>query len=235
MTSPKTDPKRVVDQPAFILHTYPWRETSLLVEALTRDYGRVGLVAKGAKRPASKFRGLLNPFSPLSVSFSGKSEMKTLTDVSWLGTIPLSEMSLMSAFYLNELIVRLTARFEQNPQLFSCYLRALKGLSSGDDAGVTLRHFEMDLLQIIGYGLPDTHFPQEWYVYSQGDIFSVPGPTSYLGPVASGKALEDLVARRLQPGREEKEVKGILQAMIGFYLEGKPLNTKRIVEELRRV
>ena len=101
---------RVDQQPAFVLHTYPWRETSLIVEFFTRDYGRIPLVARGAKRPMSQYRGLLNPFCPLAVSYSGKGEVKNLTRCEWYGTIPMNEKVLMSAFYINELLVRLLPR-----------------------------------------------------------------------------------------------------------------------------
>ena len=106
MTEKGRSEYRVDQQPAFVLHTYPWRETSLIVEFFTRDYGRIPLVARGAKRPMSQYRGLLNPFCPLAVSYSGKGEVKNLTRCEWYGTIPMNEKVLMSAFYINELLVR---------------------------------------------------------------------------------------------------------------------------------
>lgn len=89
---------RVDQQPAFVLHTYPWRETSLIVEFFTRDYGRIPLVARGAKRPMSQYCGLLNPFCPLAVSYSGKGEVKNLTRCEWYGTIPMNEKVLSRPF-----------------------------------------------------------------------------------------------------------------------------------------
>lgn len=115
MTEKGRSEYRVDQQPAFVLHTYPWRETSLIVEFFTRDYGRIPLVARGAKRPMSQYRGLLNPFCPLAVSYSGKGEVKNLTRCEWYGTIPMNEKVLMSAFYINELLVRLLPRGEPEP------------------------------------------------------------------------------------------------------------------------
>jgi len=108
---------RVDQQPAFVLHSYPWRETSLIIDAMTRDFGRVALVARGAKRPTSQFRGLLAPFAPLSVCWSGRAEIKSLIRADWVGGLaPLRGEQLLTAFYLNELLVRLLALLARKRQ-----------------------------------------------------------------------------------------------------------------------
>lgn len=233
MTKTPIEARRVEEEPGFVLQTYPWRETSLIVEVLTRDYGRVSLVAKGAKRPASKFRGLLNPFSPLLFSFSGKSEVRTLTDVSWLGTLALSESALMAAFYMNELVMRLTGRLDPNPALFSAYSRALKELAQGAGRTVVLRHFELDLLQAIGYGLPESEFESDWYAYRGGDFFAVDSPNQNYGLPVRGETLRRMKAGRITVGEEESEVRSLTREMIRYYLDGKQLSTRRIMEEIR--
>jgi len=120
---------RVDHQPGLVLHATPWRETSLIVECFTRDYGRVALVARGAKRPTSQFRGLLAPFAPLSFSWSGRNEIKNLMRVEWVGgLVPLRGNALLAAFYANELIVRLLARADPHEGLFESYLQLLRGL-----------------------------------------------------------------------------------------------------------
>ena len=102
---------RVDHQPGAVLHTTPWRETSLIVEVFTRDFGRLPLVARGAKRPTSQFRSLLSPFAPLTLAWSGRGEIKNLVRVEWIGGMPpLRGRALLSAFYANELLVRLMAR-----------------------------------------------------------------------------------------------------------------------------
>src|SRR6478609_8357938 len=117
---------RVTQQPAFVLHSYPYKETSLIVEVLTRDYGRIALVAKGAKRPHSKLRGVLQTFQPLSVGWSGKSEVRTLTGAEWLGgLLPLEKSALLCGFYLNELLVKFVARDDPHRPLFDHYVEAL--------------------------------------------------------------------------------------------------------------
>src|SRR5512147_2888837 len=118
----RRDEARVDHQPGFVLHTTAWRETSLIVEAFTRDFGRMSLVARGAKRPTSQFRGLLSPFTPLTFSWSGRSEAKNLVRVEWVGGLaPLRGGALLSAFYANELIVRLLARADPHERLFASY------------------------------------------------------------------------------------------------------------------
>src|ERR1700739_1077095 len=123
-------------QPAFVLHSYPWRENSLVVEVLSRDFGRIALVARGAKRPTSQFRGILMPFSPLALSWSGRSELKTLVRAEWQGGLaPLRGEGLLAAFYLNELLVRLLPRADAHPGLFASYVQSLAALAGGGVRG----------------------------------------------------------------------------------------------------
>jgi len=131
---------RIEEQPGFVLHTYPWRESSLIVEALTRDHGRVALVARGAKRPTSQFRGLLSPFCPLQLSWSGRNDIKSLIRVEWGGGLaPLRGGGLLAAFYLNELLVRLLARADPHEALFLAYARALHALARDGGADFVAR------------------------------------------------------------------------------------------------
>ena len=130
---------RVDHQPGVVLHTTPWRETSLIVEAFTRDHGRIAMVARGAKRPTSQFRGLLAPFAPLAMSWSGRNEIKNLVRVEWIGGLtPLRGHALLAAFYANELLVRLLARADPHERLFDNYLQLLRGLA-GARQDITLR------------------------------------------------------------------------------------------------
>src|SRR5207248_7606859 len=104
---PRAQPLRRDEQPAFVLHTYAYLETSLIVEALTPDFGRVAMVARGAKRPRSELRGLLQGFQPLLLSWSGHNELKTLQKAEWRGGLPrLGGSALLCGFYLNELLLK---------------------------------------------------------------------------------------------------------------------------------
>ena len=156
----------------YVLHSYPYRETSLILQAWTEKHGRLGLVAKGARRPKSAARAILVPFQPLEMDWFGKGELKTLkTAEPSVPATPLAGESLMSAFYMNELLLKLTTRDDPHEKLFEAYdraiaeLRALSRVRSqpGDvSKGATspggpspiepvLRRFELKLLQELGY------------------------------------------------------------------------------------
>ena len=142
---------RIVEQPGFVLHSYVYKESSLVVDVFTRDYGRVALVAKGAKRPTSRLRGVLQTFQPLSIGWTGKSELRTLTTAEWIGgMIPLENSALLYGFYLNELLLKLTAREDPHHLLFDHYVKALNRLATSESAQTVLRIFELALLKETG-------------------------------------------------------------------------------------
>ena len=144
---------RVQDSFAYMLHATPWRETSLIVQAFSRDHGCVAMVAKGAKRPYSVLRPVLSAFQPLALSWTGSNEVKTLTRAETAGIRPLTGASLMSAWYMNELILRLLPREDAHPVLFDAYDMALEQLALGTRASSALRQFEWTLLRETGYGI----------------------------------------------------------------------------------
>lgn len=144
---------RFESQPAFVLHARPYRETSLLLELLTLDYGRIGVVAKGARK-ALKTRGLLQPFVPLLVACTGRTELLTLTGYEQNGVLPLLKgRRLISGFYLNELLMRLLHRSDYDPILFQGYETAVMDLATSKNEQSILRAFEKMLLKALGYGL----------------------------------------------------------------------------------
>lgn len=154
-------PPRIDNAPAFVLHTYPYRETSLMAEIFSRDYGRLALVAKGARRPRAELRGLIRPFCPLLLSWSGGGEVKTLMKAEWQGGLPeASGDALMSAFYLNELLLASLPREDAQPALYGAYNLALCALAENPAAteqAKILRRFELALLKELGYAMPLTH------------------------------------------------------------------------------
>jgi DNA repair protein RecO (recombination protein O) len=136
-----------------LLHAAAWRETSLLIQVFARDYGNVALVAKGAKRPYSALRPILTMFQPLALSWSGAGEVKTLIRAECAGVRPLAGRVLMSAWYMNELLLRLLPREDAHPGLYDAYDGALQQLAQGSFAAAALRRFEWILLQETGYGV----------------------------------------------------------------------------------
>ena len=148
---------RVSHEPAYVLHRYDWSESSVILEAFTRHHGRIAVVAKGAKRPSSNFRPVLLPLQPLQLNYGGDAEIRTLKGAEWMGghVMPTGE-SLMSGYYINELLLRLLARDDAHEALFDAYAGVVEVLAS-DHAGAqaatqaaALRAFELLLLREVG-------------------------------------------------------------------------------------
>ena len=136
---------------AFILHGYAYRETSLLVEVFTRGFGRISMVARGARGARSALRGVLLAFQPLALSWFGKGEVRTLARAEWTGGLPLLRgEALLCGFYLNELLLRLLPREDPHDALFLRYQEALARLASEADSAPALRSFEKALLKELG-------------------------------------------------------------------------------------
>lgn len=145
--------KRIADEPGFVIHRYDWSESSLILEVFTRRYGRIALVAKGAKRPSSNFRPVLLPLQPLRVAFGGEGEIRTLKGAEWVGghVMPTGD-ALLSGYYMNELVLRLLARDDPHPSLFDSYAATVSVLACehGEALEPALRSFELLLLRDIG-------------------------------------------------------------------------------------
>ena len=238
---PPANDARVDYQPAFVLHTYAWRETSLIVETLSRDFGRMAVVARGAKRPTSQFRGILMPFSPLALSWSGRSELKTLVRAEWQGGLaPLRGEGLLAAFYLNELLVRLLPRADAHPALFASYVQSLAQLAARDSGRErVLRCFELDLLRDLGVA-PSFQFCSDGEPVDPGHWYSVdlqrglqrsvdPGDPERL----PGLTVMALARRDFSDASTLSAAQPVLRRLIGYHLEGKPLNARRVLMDLR--
>lgn len=148
---------RVSHEPAYVLHRYDWSESSVILEAFTRHHGRIAVVAKGAKRPSSNFRPVLLPLQPLQLNYGGDAEIRTLKGAEWMGghVMPTGE-SLLSGYYINELLLRLLARDDAHEALFDAYAGVVEVLA-GEHAGAqaathaaALRAFELLLLREVG-------------------------------------------------------------------------------------
>jgi DNA repair protein RecO (recombination protein O) len=241
----RTLPERHDAQSAFVLHAYPYKETSLIVEAFVRDFGRVGLVAKGARRPRSEARGLLQAFQPILMSWAGASELKTLLDVEWRGGVPRpSGRALLSAFYLNELLLKLLAREDPHPLLWDAYeaaLVALGGEPSAATQATILRRFEVRLLAELGYALTLTHEPdggaaidasaRYHYAFDRGPQRNVAEP-GIRWPVVHGATLLAL-AGQLEPDSETAaEAKRLMREILDHYLESRRIESRRIAADL---
>ena len=148
-----TKSRTLSHEPAFVLHQYPWSESSLILEVYTRHHGRLAVAAKGVKRPTSSFRPVLLPLQPLSLNIGGEGEIRTLKAAEWMGghVMPTGD-ALLSGFYLNELLLRLLPRDDPHPALFDHYQQTVHLLAQGGEGAVApaLRAFELILLREIG-------------------------------------------------------------------------------------
>ena len=239
----RAQPLRRDDQHAFVLHSYPYRETSLIVEAFTREYGRVALVARGAKRPRSELRGLLQAFQPLLLSWSGQQELKTLLRAEWRGGLPrVGGNALLCGFYLNELLLKLLPREDPHPQLFGDYEAALADLAGGQEQATVLRRFEVRLLAAMGYALPlvrdaDTGAPVDpaaryHYAFDRGPRREPPiaGPRL---PVVRGTTLIALSEQRYPDAATAAEAKRLMREVLDHYLEQRGVESRRVVQDLQ--
>ncbi len=143
---------------AFVLHSRPFRNSSLIVELFTLEAGKVGVVARGASRGKSPQSILLQPFRPLQVSWSGRGELHTLTGVEAAGvSCNLTGRRMFCGLYANELMVRLLHRGDAHPEIFARYQQLITQLGAGVSEGLLLRRFEVELLEAVGFGFDLLH------------------------------------------------------------------------------
>lgn len=237
---------RVQEQPAYVIHHHDYSETSLLVELFTRDYGRVGVIAKGARRARSERRALLNPFTPLRVDWGGKGDLGVLGSIEGDGgIITLSGESLYCGFYVNELILRLLHRHDAHEQLFQGYRRCLGELGDQTPNDVALRRFEATLLQELGYGLVLNHdafdnMPIEdealyEYVTDSGPRRIRDDEINHRGVLIHGRSLIALSKGQFSDAMVLQELKRLMRTLLARHLGGKPLNSRKLLQSLSRV
>ncbi len=240
---PRARPLFRDDEPAFVLHAYPYRETSVIVEAFTPSFGRVAMVARGARRPRSELRGLLQGFQPLLLSWSGQHELKTLHKAEWRGGLPLvGGSALLCGFYLNELLLKLLPREDSHPRLFADYEAALADLAAGREQAAVLRRFEVRLVAELGYALPlvreaDTGAPVDpaaryHYAFDRGPRRSSPEP-GVKWPLVRGATLLALAEDRYPDAETTIEAKRLMREVLDHYLEQRGVESRRVVQDLQ--
>jgi DNA repair protein RecO (recombination protein O) len=240
MTSHK---HRLENQQAYILHSHPYRETSLLLEVFSREHGRLAMVARGARRPRSALRGILMNFQPLEVSWFGKGEVRTLHSAEWQGGQPqLQGTALLCGFYLNELLLNLMARDDPHERLFDYYGQTLQLLARESDQAAILRCFEKHLLQELGYALlleydADTGNPIDaagsyLYVIERGALAE--NSDGAEGLKVTGKTLLDMATDDYQDPVTAREGKQLMRMLLNHYLSGKTLHTRELIKDLQR-
>ena len=231
--------RRIDLTPGYVLHHRPWRDTSRILEVLTREHGRLTLFARGVRGPRARLAPVLQPFQPLLVSFSGRGEAAQLTAAERCGeaaTLPAA--TLMAAFYLNELLLKLTTRHDPLPQLYDHYDATLRALRSGAALEPCLRIFEKRLLEVLGYGLDLKSeaysgrpiLAQGYYHFrpAQGLITAGNVRTGTL----SGDSLLALAAEELGSERALADARRLLHSALAACLEGRQLSTRTVARAL---
>ena len=220
---------RVEQQPGFILHSRPYRETSLLLEVLSRDHGRVGLVARGVRSARSRTpRALLQPLMLLNFAWSGQGELATLTAAEAAGApLALTGEALLCGLYLNELITRLLPRADPHPDIFFAYAETLERLRGKNTHAWQLRRFERDLLGDLGYGLVLEHEAESdapidaasEYAYRL-DAGPVPWRDVRDGLKLRGTALLALATDQEPNAEDLASLRRLLRALVAHHLDG---------------
>lgn len=251
------DAGRGAGDAAFILHTYPYLETSLILETFTRGYGRVSMIAKGARRPRSAMRGVLNGFQPLTLTWFGKSDLKTLKAAEHSRIYPqLQGQPLLSAFYLNELILKLSHREDPHEGLFDAYDLALQRLlqvrppPEGEKktptrtVGPILRQFEKQLLSELGYGLVFDHDAagqpidagsRYIFIVERGAVLAGSREAAANAAVElRGKTLLDMADDDYSDAVTAQQSKQLMRHVINHHLNGADLNTRQLIRELQQ-
>ena len=222
----------------FLLHQRSYGETSLIADVFTKNNGKMSLIAKGAKKPKSKFFGYLVPFHKLHIAYSGRSELKTLTSIDRNLAVPGNTMTKTSysLLYINELLIRLLPKDAKQEDLFELYETFLEKVSSNPDLEITLRHFELDLLDMLGYGFDyntDIDNNQEidtdaTYVFVAEKGFRKLENTDFYG-----RDIINIKNRDLDKV-PKKYLKEITTKAINSCLDGRDLTSRKIFKKIKK-
>ena len=222
----------------FLLHQRSYGETSIIADVFTQKSGKISFIAKGAKKPKSKFFGYLVPFQKLKITFSGRSELKTLTSIDrdWASNSSTFSKVSYSLLYINELLMKLLPKDAKHEELFVLYDEFLKKINKNYNLEISLRHFELDLLDMLGYGFDydseiDSNEPIEAelsYVFVSERGFRKSNSSSF-----KGKDILSIKKRKLEDV-PLKYLKEITTKAIGICLEGKDLTSRKIFKSIKK-
>lgn len=234
--------RRVQQQSAYILHRRPFRDSSQILDIVTHDYGKVALVARGSRGSKSRLAGILRPFLPLRLSWVAKSDLGTLTGAEAAG--PPAGMvgdALLSAYYVNELLLHFLHRYDPQPDIFKLYEEVLKGLVITDKVAACLRSFELEFLSLLGYAVNlnhefASHEPldqEQLYEYrmEQGPVRVERTDGALVFP---GRVLSDIKDQHFEDADVLRAANRLLREIISFHLGGKELKSRKVLMEVHR-
>jgi DNA repair protein RecO (recombination protein O) len=233
---------RVQNEPVWLLHHRDYQDSSRILELLSRDHGRLSVVARASRSGKSRLKGILRPFLPLQASWVSRTDLGTLTGAELIGApISLHGDALLSGYYANELLLHLVHRHDPQPDIFRIYGSTIESLSGGRDVAAKLRTFEMELLRLLGYALNLDHDMETQaplsasgsYVYrpEQGPVTASgsKGPMTFSG--------SDLIAIRERDFSRPEALRSagqLLRGVIAFHLGGRELKSRRVFRDMRK-
>ena len=234
--------RRVQQQPGYVLHHRPFRDSSQILDILTRDHGKVAVVARGSRGSKSRLAGVLRPFLPLRVSWVAKSDLGTLTGAEASGAPSgLRGDALLSAYYVNELMLHFLHRHDPQPEIYDLYEQSIQALCGTSNVAANLRQFELEFLSLLGYalnldrvaGTHDDVDPDRHYDYRVED-----GPVPVErkeGPlVFSGATLLAIAAAQFDDAEVLRAANRLLRDVVGYHLGGKELKSRKVLLEVHR-
>jgi DNA repair protein RecO (recombination protein O) len=234
--------ERIEFEATFVLHARPYRESSQIIEVLGQNHGRIGIVARGSRRPKSRWKSILRPFQPMRMSWSGRGSLQTLRAAETTSSsLPFTGLRLMSGYYINELLIALLHRNDPHPNLFAYYGAVLAELAAGEELEPALRRFELALLAEIGYGLvtdcdaasglPLRADHSYEYVADQGPLPVAPGTVGDF--VISGADLMAIGKGDFDHPERLLIAKRLLRKKLNWCLGGRPLKTRQVMASMQ--
>jgi DNA repair protein RecO (recombination protein O) len=233
-------------EPAFLLHRWSYRETSLIIEVFSSNFGRLSLIARGARRAKSAFRSALHPFQPLHLSWYGHSELRNLSAAEWVGGMsPLTGTALICGFYLNELLIKLLPRDDPHENLYRTYFETLGELKADADNAAILRRFEQVLLKELGYELtldqeaesgdPVDAIKDYHYVVDRGPLLPQRTGANENKLELSGKTLLDMANNNYNDPVTLAQSKALMRMLISHHLGNQVLHTRQLLRDLQQL
>lgn len=227
---------QIDQQAAYVLHSRPYRDTSLLVDFFTLEHGKVSAVVKGARRPNSRLRACIQPFVPIQIGWRGRNDLKSLLQAEPVASMLfLQGNALLCGLYLNELLTRLLQPFDPHPQLYVYYQYALNELLQGDDIEGALRTFEHRLLNDLGL-MPELTGKQPEQLYSlqpgQGFQLMLGADADQLRHCFSGEQLHAIAEDRYDDIQVRRAAKRLMRLMIDQALGHKPLKSRDLFQKM---
>jgi DNA repair protein RecO (recombination protein O) len=238
-------PQRVDGEAAYVLHTRPYKETSQIIEVFTHRYGRLGLLARGSRRPKSAVRGLLNAFQPLRIGWAGRGELPALQAAEFAGPAAVfSGERMLGGFYMNELLMKLMQRNDPHPDLFLLYAQTMGSLSEAAPLEPELRRFEIGLLRELGYGLnlhsdavtaePLRDDAQYEYRIELGAVRADARSGETDRRLFAGRELRAIDRQDFASAETLAVARRLLRLVLNHYIGDRGLQTRRIAAAMRR-